>query len=193
MAVRSRVVVDKNVVREVNRAVRVVKRQVDKAAQKSYRKVFPALERRLARYPSQRPAGAKHEFASPASRRWYFAAVNGRIPGVTIPTRNGRYARTGKLGDSWTAELRVQDNRTDFIVISDYESTWRGRSYPIAALVGGPIAPTSKFNQVPGHRRVWGRDRYRRIVISGQQEYERDLIQQLRDIDLTDAIIRRNL
>jgi hypothetical protein len=193
MAIRSRVVVNKNVVQEVNRAVRGVKRQVDKAAQASYRKVFPGLERRLARYPSQRPAGVKHEFASDKSRRWYFAAVNGRIPGVTIPTSNGRYARTGQLGDSWKATLRVQDNRTDFIVSSDYDSTWRGQSYPIAALVGGPIAPNSKFNQVPGHRRVWGRNRYRRIVVSGQQEYERDLKKRLRSIDLTDAIIRRNL
>jgi len=58
------------------------------------------LKRRIAREPSRQPA---HPFiwsfdaaAQARARNWWFAAIGGKIPGVSIPTDGNRYRRTGK-------------------------------------------------------------------------------------------------
>lgn len=58
------------------------------------------LKRRIAREPSRQPA---HPFiwsfdtaAQTRARNWWFAAINDKIPGVSIPTDGSRYKRTGK-------------------------------------------------------------------------------------------------
>lgn len=58
------------------------------------------LSRRIKRTPARQPA---HPFiwsfdaeAQGRARRWWFAAIAGKIPGVTIQTAGGRYRRTGK-------------------------------------------------------------------------------------------------
>jgi len=58
------------------------------------------LKRRIAREPSRQPT---HPFiwsfdtgAQARARGWWFAAIAGKIPGVSIPTDGNRYKRTGK-------------------------------------------------------------------------------------------------
>lgn len=58
------------------------------------------LSRRVKRTPSRFPT---HPFiwsfdaaAQGRARRWWFAAIAGKIPGVRIQTSGGRYRRTGK-------------------------------------------------------------------------------------------------
>lgn len=191
-ALRSRVTINRGIIRDLNQDIESVDRKVQNASRKAYRAVFPRLERRLSKYAPQRPRGVKFKFSTAKSRRFWFAAIAGRIPGVVIPTRNGRYARTGTLGRRWLADFVVQDGRIDFTIANDYTSTWRGKTRSIAALVGGPLAERSRLRQVPGHAQTWGRGRYRRIVTSEQDNFRTALKQSLRGINFASGVRSRN-
>jgi hypothetical protein len=71
------------------------------------RDVAPGLTADLQFEPGQ--AVHPFAFATPKSMRWYFAAVNGRIPGVVIPTDGTRYIRQHTLVKAWKIAVSVSD------------------------------------------------------------------------------------
>lgn len=103
----------------------------------------------IKRVMAQEPSLARHpfEFATPKSRRWYFAAVSGKIPGVTIPTDGKRYLRTGQLSRGWSVYVQQRGERVDVVVDNPARA---------AVYVGGSMSLTNPSRaaqrQVPGHR-----------------------------------------
>jgi hypothetical protein len=96
------------------------------------------------------PASAKlpFAFATEKSRRWYFAAVQGRIAGVTIPTSGGRYARTRGLANSFYARTIKEQG----VFLIEF-----GTTYPASIYVLGTFDGRRK-RQVPGHRNTGWQD-----------------------------------
>lgn len=100
----------------------------------------------LAREP--RPAVHPFEFATPKSRRKYFAMIrDGKVQ-----TANGRYVRSGGYGDAWHVEYDVVNG---MFTISIYNT------FPGARYIGGSLAQdaaaAARF-QVAGHRNTgWQR------------------------------------
>jgi hypothetical protein len=99
------------------------------------------LRRRVRRTPSRFPT---HPFiwsfdaaAQARARRWWFAAIAGRIPGVKIQTSGGRYKRTGRGPKS----IMVIFDRKDGIIAIEVPASGFGL-YTV-----GP-------KQVPSHART---------------------------------------
>ena len=111
--------------------------------------VVSIYEPQIKRILAQEPPPAKHpfQFATAKSRRWYFAAVRGKIPGVTINTDGTRYVRTGGLSAAW--DVRVDEDRRGVTIVVDNPTR-------AAVYVGGSMSLTNPSRaarrQVPGHR-----------------------------------------
>jgi len=105
------------------------------AGQKVYGRLGDEYLAELRTYP--RKAVLPFGFATEKSKRWYMAAVNGRIPGVVIPTDGKRYKRTDGLADSIYFDGRDIENGFEFAA---------GSTWDKAAFVVGRKA------QVPGHK-----------------------------------------
>ena len=99
------------------------------------------LRRRVNRVPARQPA---HPFiwsydnaAQARARNWWFAAIAGRIPGVTIPTSGGRYKRQG-------FDVLIEFDRPNGTISADIPSS--GLGYVVLE------------NQVPSHAKTgWPR------------------------------------
>jgi len=107
---------------------------IQAAGQSVHNRIGDEYLSELRTYPSK--AKLPFDFASEKSKNWYFAAINGKIPGVVIPTDGKRYRRTGGFADSIYFEGRDFDNGFEFAA----GSTWDKAEY-----VAG------RNQQVPGH------------------------------------------
>jgi hypothetical protein len=76
--------------------------------------------------------------------RWYFAAMNGRIPGVRIPTANGRYRRSGGLKRRMFFKSQERNGAIEVVA---------GNTGDKAKFVVGSFDRRRNY-QVPGHRRT---------------------------------------
>jgi len=84
----------------INKNVKNLPREYKAEFKRRSRNPIRNLARRVRRTPARFPT---HPFiwsfdaaAQGRARRWWFAAIAGKIPGVTIQTSGGRYRRTGK-------------------------------------------------------------------------------------------------
>lgn len=131
------------------------------------------LSRRVKRTPSRFPA---HPFiwsfdkaAQGRARRWWFAAIAGKIPGVSIQTAGGRYRRTGKGPKGIT----VVFDRPDGSISIEVKSTRFGIYV---------VSP----RQVPSHKRTGWPDIEKEIV-KAEVEFLDNAIKVWTDI--TDKVI----
>lgn len=98
--------------------------------------------------PAPGPAVHEFEFATVASRNWYFwAKRTGKIPGQSWDRADGGWERTERLETSWNVTVNVSANEA-FMTIENDAVDYKGDNY--AQAVYGPDA-------VPGHEITgWG-------------------------------------
>jgi len=88
MAIRQRLITTANPIQDDIDSLRAANEIHQEAAENVVRRIRPVALSEMRHYP--RPTVHPFEFATPKSQRWYWAAVNGRIPGVVIPSAGGR-------------------------------------------------------------------------------------------------------
>jgi len=91
---------DGKFIQRINRNIDALPKEFRAEYKRRTRNPIRNLRRKVTRTPSRVP---RHPFiwsleasAQARARRWWFAAIAGRIPGVKIQTSGGRYKRTGK-------------------------------------------------------------------------------------------------
>ena len=153
MAIRIRLKVDATPILNEIATIDAFNDMVKQAADETRDIIAPHFLDEATHYPPA--AKLPFEFNTERSRRWYFAAVNGRIPGVTIPTSGGRYRRTGKLKNSFFVKVFLRDGSFEIVLGSDSDKTkWvvgsfdRNRNYQVRGHRNTGwqlIAPTADF------------------------------------------------
>jgi hypothetical protein len=100
MVYRNEVSFDGAFIQNINRQVADLPREFKAEFKRRTRNPLRNLRRRVRKTPSRFPA---HPFIwsfdqakQARARRWWFAAIAGKIPGVRIDTAGGRYRRTGR-------------------------------------------------------------------------------------------------
>jgi hypothetical protein len=92
---------DTRIYDEIERDIRRLPKRFQSQFLKDTRRPIRNARRRFKRPPSRLPAHpfkwSFNQAAQMRARLWWFAAIAGRIPGVTINTSGGRYRRSGKL------------------------------------------------------------------------------------------------
>lgn len=136
----------------------------------------------MAEYPSQ----AKHpfEFATPKSRRYYFWLIKqGKIN-----TDGTRYIRNGKLGKSWSFEVKTNKRGVAMVIQT---------SAKMARYVGGTMAISkpslARQAQVAGHRNTGWQpfvDRLNPLLDSIQGDYQALYRERMKEVG-TPAFRRR--
>lgn len=142
MAIRARIISSGNPIQDDLDSLQAVQDIHKEAVTNVVRRIAPQALAEMRHYPRQ--AVLPFGFETEKSRRWYFAAVNGRIPGVTIPTANGRYRRTNGLARSMFFDAQVRADRVDIVA---------GSSADMAKHVVGSFDRRRSY-QVAGHRRT---------------------------------------
>ena len=117
MAIRTRLTVNSEPIHNEIATLDAFHEIVEEAGAETERIIKPQFLAEAQYYPP--PAKHPFEFETDKSRRWYFAAINGRIPGVTIPTSGGRYRRTGRLKESFFVKTVTSEGQFQIVLGSD--------------------------------------------------------------------------
>lgn len=109
---------------------------VIEAGQETARIIEPQFIEEASYYPARK--AQKFQFQTLKSQRWWFAALAGNIPGVTISTDGKRYKRTGKLKESFFVRVNASTDSFEIVLGSDSAITkWvmgsfdRSRDYQV--------------------------------------------------------------
>jgi hypothetical protein len=136
---------DTHIMDDIEKDIKALPQRYRTEFNKETRKPIKNLRRRVGRAPARKPSlpfqWSKNRAAQGRARRWYFAAINNKIPGVRIPTSGGRYRRTGRM----LKNLKVRFNRQQRTITAEGADS-QGALHTI-----GP-------RQVPSHKRTgWKR------------------------------------
>lgn len=141
MVIKTKVDFDTTVYNQIEANIRELPRKYQKQFLKDTRRPVENLRRRMKRQPRKRGSEQfiwSHNKAKQGrAQRWWFAAIAGKIPGVTIRTDGKHYRRSGKLLKNVNIKLKRNEILVEFPDAGIYV-IWK--------------------QQVPGHKRTgWKR------------------------------------